>query len=328
MIQSARKFEICFLLVAGCIYTAALLSFARSGSGSDPLSLGFAVDLALTVPLLAYLLTVRHAGWPLLSLPALALLGLVTVLLFGPAGLPLPFRSPEALLIALECGLVGFIAVRAHHAWRRSSDAATDALERLRLAAREVVPVEPVADALAHELAVVYYALFSWRSPASVPEEAQAFSYHRRSGYGGVVVAVLMLSVVEGAAVHLLLARWSVLAAWALTLLTIYGVLWFVADYRASVLRPVLLTPTLLRVRTGLRWSVQVARFDVAGVERSEPPGTEAVLRAVLLGQPTHWIRLRAPVVANGPYGFKRTVEWVALAVDDAEGFTAALEPA
>lgn len=186
MLQSARRTQLLFLLLAGSIYTAALLSFARSGFSADPLSLGFALDLALTVPLLAYVLPVRRADWPFLSLPALALLGLATVLLFGPAGLPLPFRSPDALLIGLECTLLGSVIIRAARAWRRTSDtAAADALERLRAASREVVPLARAADVLAHELALLYYALLSWRARASVPANTRAFSYHRHPATAG-----------------------------------------------------------------------------------------------------------------------------------------------
>lgn len=323
MFRSVRTPETFFLALTGSIYTAALLSFAHPRFGSDPLSVGFALDLVFTVPLLAYLLPVRRVGWPLLSLPVLALLGLATVVLLGPARLPFPLRSPETLLIALEAALLGSIGVRAARAWR--SAPTEDAVARLRSAARGVIPIGRAADVLAHELAVVYYALLSWRARASVPTDAHAFSYHRRCGYGGIVFALLVLSAAEGAAVHLLLAAWSEAAAWVLTLFTGYGALWLVADYRASLLRPVLLTSGMLRVRTGLRWSIEVPRSGIAGIQRTPPSGKAPVLRAVLFGSPTLWIQLREPTVAHGPYGFSRTVQWIALAPDVPESFTAAL---
>lgn len=126
---------------------------------------------------------------------------------------------------------------------------------------------------------------------------------------------------------HLLLARWSETAAWGLTLLTLYGALWLVADYRASLLRPVLLTSEVLWVRTGLRWSVQVPRAQIARVQRTRPPEAEPVLQAVLFGSPTLWVQLREPAVAHGLYGLTRTVRWVALAVDAPDLLTAALAP-
>lgn len=324
MVQSARRPEILFVVLAASIYMAALMSFAHSAS-TTPLSRAFALDLALTVPLLAYLLPVRRAGWPLYSLPVLALLGAGTVLLFGPAGISALFGSPEVLLIGLECTLLGSVVIRAARAWRRSS-ATADPLERLRNAAREVVPLARAADMVAQELAVIHYAILSWRAPTSVPVGARAFSYHRRSGYGGLVFALLVLSVGEGAAVHLLLAGWSEIAAWGATLLTLYGALWLVADYRASVLRPVLLTPELLRVRTGLRWSVEVPRSQLARVQRTRPAAMDPVLEAVLVGSPTLWIELRDPVVAQGPFGVTRVVRWIALAVDAPDQLTTALE--
>jgi hypothetical protein len=100
--------------------------------------------------------------------------------------------------------------------------------------------VERAADVLASELAAIHCALFSWRSRAHLPGDARAFSSHKRSGHGGLVFALLVLTAVEALAIHVLPTRWSPVLAWIITALSLYGALWLLADYRASILRPVL----------------------------------------------------------------------------------------
>jgi hypothetical protein len=83
-------------LAAG-IYTAALLNFRRGGEIASPLDLALALDLVLTVPLLAYLLPVRRAGWPNIVVPVRA---------SGPYGF-----GREARWIALGVDEAGELAV-------------------------------------------------------------------------------------------------------------------------------------------------------------------------------------------------------------------------
>jgi hypothetical protein len=347
MLQSVRNPQLLFLALAGGIYTAALLTFARGSELASPLDLGLALDLAITVPLLAYLLPVRRAGWPYLVVPVLMLAGVATVRKLAPAGLPLPEFAFVAVMLGLACAvLVGGVA-RVARVWRGGAggargvagangvdleaSAAPDPLERLQLAAREVVPVALVADLIAHELAMIYYALLAWRAAPAAPRGARAFSYHRRAGYGAVVFAIVLLCVAEGAAVHLLVSLWSPAVAWVLTILTLYGALWFVADYRASVLRPVLVTADALVVRTGVRWTAVVPRARIVAVHLARPDTRQRVdgrvLHATLVGTPSLWIELSEPVRASGPYGVAREARWLALGVDEAAELAISLSP-
>jgi hypothetical protein len=199
-------------------------------------------------------------------------------------------------------------------------------LERLRKVAREIVPARAVAEAIGFEMAVFYYSLFAWRRRPQSPPASRAFSYHRTSGYGALGFAFLIVTLAEAIPVHLLVTRWSPRGAWLLTALAAYGLLWFLADYRATRLRPILLEEETLHIRTGLRWTLSIPRGHIVAIHK-KPPRSEPFLRAALPATTPMWIELTEPVTAQGPYGKEKRARWISVAVDEAAAFREALAP-
>jgi hypothetical protein len=225
----------------------------------------------------------------------------------------------EVLVAPAEIGLLTWISVKTWRAVRRQGGSG-DTLERLRSVAGEVLPVRRVAEIVAFELAVLYYALLSWRRKVQEPPRmVEAFTYHRKSGYGAIVFAILVMMAAEGIPVHILVLRWSPVAAWILTILTAYGMVWFIGDWRAARLRPILLDADEIRLRVGLRWTVTIPREQIAAIHRKRPSNSEPYLRASLPGTTPLWIELTEPVTAKGPYGIQKTARWISLNVDDPE---------
>ena len=131
----------------------------------------------------------------------------------------------------------------------------------------------------------------------------------------------------EGFAVHLLLSVWNVLVAWVFTLSSVYGALWLIADFRATVLRPVLVSDESILIRGGIRYTVEVSRLQISSISRSQPEFSQEVLSLKLIGPPTHWIIFSEPVNVHGPYGTTRRVRAVSIEPDDPQGFEEAFVP-
>lgn len=151
-----------------------------------------------------------------------------------------------------------------------------------------------------------------------------------RAGYGAVLGALTLVIAAESAAVHLLVGLWSATAAWILTGLSVWALVWLVGDFRAFGARPIRIGPARMGLRFGLRWEAVVPLADVAGVERvrGAGPGTtpgEGVLVAAVLGRPNVLLRLSRPVEVTGLYGIRRTVRELRLRVDDPDGLVDAL---
>lgn len=314
-----RALVLPFGLLGLCVYAFAILLAGRLAGLDRPAAVaaGLTLDLTVTVPLAFYLLVARRRSWPVVSVVPLAVLGALVAGAILPAERQQTLRVLEALAIPLELGVVAWIGWRAAGAWRSArSEPFADPCERLRRASREVVGLERVAEVLATELAVLYYGLAAWRAPVHAPAGRRAVSQHVRSSHGAILLAVLLLLAVEGLALHVLIARWSGLAAWLATLASLYTALWLVADYRATVLRPLLLDDESLWLRAGLRWSVRVPRAEVTAVTRRRPEGERGVA-LTFLAAPTVWLTLAHPVTLRGPYGLRRRTRVLGLAPDE-----------
>lgn len=331
MVHARRAYLplITFTFVVLGIY-AADLSIARmrmSLERPDLVTFGVLIDLVVVVPVAWYLLAVRWGGWRTLSLAPVVLASIAGAALAMPQDRALLGQFLKTLAIPYEIGLVTWIALRVWKSSRRSRTT-DDMAERLQEVAREVFPARRVADMLAFEIAVLYYSLFSWRARPREAADGEAFTYHRKSGYGALLFALALVTAAEVAPVHLLLSRWSAVAAWIVTALSLYGMLWFVADWRAARLRPILLDVDTLWVRIGLRWSVRIPRERIVALHHKLPSGAGPALRASLPGATPLWIELDEAAGIMGPYGIERRARWIGVAADEAEGFKAALRNA
>lgn len=317
-----------FVLLAAAVYCAEILLVGPRLLPDRPeLGAGaITFDLVVAVPLLFYLLVVRAA-----RAPAITLVPVVLGSLFG-ASLVLPEEHQRYLDLAgrlavpLELLLLGYVAVRIYRGRSAPVEGRGGLLERLRATLRQVLPSRLAADAVAHEAALLGYALLAWRARPDVCEGELGFSVHRGNGYGGTLAAAGFMTIVETVVVHLLVERWSATAAWVLTALSLYGLVWLLGHFQAVRLRPVLLAPDALYVRIGLLWSARVPYGDIAALERAgagararHAPG---YLHAVTLGPARLLVELCEPADVDGLYGYvKRDVHRIGLAVDDAERF-------
>jgi hypothetical protein len=232
--------------------------------------------------------------------------------------------------LPFELGVVGFIAAKVARTARRhaASGVELDIPERIRLALGGSSMQSRVADIVAMETAIFYYAIASWRRQAFVPRGAQGFSYHAKNGYLGILYTVVRMALVEAIALDFVIRVKSPTAANIFLALDLFTALWVLGLARGVKLRPILVTRDEIHVRNGLQWRLDIARSNIAHVEfgkvRVLPKRAPEHLRAAP-GRPNVLIELRAPQRAYGPYGFTRMVRHVSLALDDVASFEQAI---
>lgn len=245
-------------------------------------------------------------------------------------------REVQGVVRGLRVGwvvaAVVILAVTATRAMRRyraeagtrSGSGPDDVVAALRKSLRDSLPFPAVADAVAHELAVLYYAMVPWARRADGGAGSMAFSYHRESGLQALLVAAVAISVIETLAVHLLMRKAYPVAATALLILSVYGIVWLVGFLRALRLRPVLLTERDLHIRLGLLWDVQVPYGEIEGILSGRGVAAERspdILRAAI-GTPRVVIGLRRAFSVSKPYGLgKREVRRIGFSVDERKRF-------
>ena len=227
----------------------------------------------------------------------------------------------HAVVVAMALtglAFMGWSAVRATRTFRDTRS--------LGDAAREVLPARLVRFA-AFELGMMRLALLGWRQAPNVPRGAIAFAGHRIEGQ--MIAMMLVLQVLEIGVVHLLVSRWSALAAFILLALSLWGIVFTLALINGLRVYPVLLSEDGLRVRNGPLVDETVSLSAIEAIEPSishEECKRRDVLRATMLTHPNVVLRLDPPLRRSDLLGRVREIERVAFRLDDPAPFIAALK--
>lgn len=325
-------------LLAAAVYATALVIVASPLLARAPrlLSGAVAADLLVTVPLLYWFRVVRRTRVPAITIVPLIAIGAATAYLILPeryhgwlavAALALP-----ALPALGEAAVLATAVVRTRGMIRRMRAAprAVDPFDPFRAALQATVGSRIVAHAIATEVALVWYALLSWRSSPRVGSGELAFTNDRRTGAAGLLFGLGVASLMEIPITHVLIAHENPPLAWGLSIAGGYSLLWMLGFARALRLHPVTLGADSMRVRVGLIWDVTIPYGAIQAVDDAprRPMDRNACgyLYAAFAGTPQTLLTLAEPVDAHGIYGQrKRGVRRIGIYVDEPAAFRDAL---
>ncbi len=146
-------------------------------------------------------------------------------------------------------------------------------------------------------------------------------------------MALGLATLAEVAAVHLLLSRWSVTAAWVATVAGLASLTWIMRDYRSVRGTPHRVLADQVEIRRGLLWRADIPMEKIRAVrvptssERSDASGAVDLL-LWLPAAPWVLLEMDAPITVRGLAGIKRQVRRLGVSVDDPPGFAAAVTEA
>ncbi len=290
----------------------------QTNSQTTVLASALTLDLTVTFPGLVYLFLVRTRRLPWIAIVPSVVLGYFAATLAIPDAHHDLLENLRLLVIPVELTVVTYLLIRARRIFLAIPEGSGDFVTRFRSATADMLGSRVAAGIFATEIGILYHA-FKWRTPPVA--NATCYTVHRKSGYGSVLFGLFIALLVEAIALHFLISQWSHTAAWILTGLTGYAVVWFVGDYRAFRARPILITPTDLRVRVGLRWEIRVDMDNLREirVHLSQKEKSSDALSAVVLGKANVCLKLVRPVEAVGMYGIRKSTSEIWLQVDDAD---------
>ncbi|HZX95689.1 MAG TPA: hypothetical protein VFE90_14295, partial [Myxococcales bacterium] len=198
---AARPQAVFLLLVAGVI-AAESAALASRGMATHPQAIRAAVmfDLCVVPAGLWWLLVVRRGLSRPRTVARVAVLSVaLCALLFG--------REVRLLAAPLELGLIWLAVSSVRRAVKARS--ASDAATALRTGLADALGDSGVARAVAAELSILWYALFSWGREAT----AGGFTAYKRAGWIAIYSAVALACVGEAIPLHFLVRRWGPVAA-------------------------------------------------------------------------------------------------------------------
>lgn len=287
-----------FALIAVGVVAASVAVVTSASYAASPgvLSAAVAADLVLVIPAVYWLLVLRRGAARWSSALPLVAVCLVVAHLVIPAGQWGVLAWLRFVVAPAELALVGYVIWRVATLMRRGHESG-DLVEALRETLARPLGDGVVARFVAMELAIVAYAL-GVAPRVRGDDGSRVFRVTRPTALTATLCALLVL---ETALVHVFVARWSGVAAWTLTGLGVYSLVWIAGLHRAIGALPVVVSEEDVMVRAGLGTSVRVSYGQIEGVSR---PDWRTVERP-----PEGWLNASAPATPNMAISFTRPLE-------------------
>lgn len=325
-----RKLPPSLALVVLAAYLSAVALVHTSAFTREPGALSFvvAVELVVLIPIAYWLLVVRRGH----ARRRTTLLAVVCSVLGARLVLPAAHRSfvtgARFVTLTLELAITAYAIWAVQRALRRThvDGSEGDVVDLLQHTLATSFGRRAWIRAVAMEIATFYYA-FGGRGDHP-PRGAVMFSVDASSA-GTMAAGFGLVIVIETVVMHLLLMRWSLVAAVALTGFSLYSVLWLVGDYRATRHRPVVLDGRRLILRAGLRCHVVVGIEQLASVRllswRDVPERAAGYLNTTRPGHPNVMIELRDPIKVTTVLGLQRPAQRIGLRLVEPQRFRDAI---
>lgn len=323
----ARKFSrVIFLALCLPLYAYGVISAQCIPSHIEGIILP--LDFMISIPLGFYLLVVRPRKLTLLSVIPVIWLGyaLSALALGSPEAGILPYLLSALLPVELAIAIreIRKLAKVYQSAKARSADPMVWFKDTMLYLVRKDVP----ANMTAAELSVWYYALLSWRGKPYVLPGEKAFSYHNAGGYLSMMLGLALAFPVEIVGVHILVSQWSITAAFVVTALSIYAVVWLLGDVRARIMRPVTIGADHVRLECGIQMHATIPFADIERICFSENDIRDLAksdkLNYGTFYQANIWIVSKRPIAVRTMLGTKQ-VHAIGVSLDDPRAFTDAI---
>lgn len=320
-----RSFAGPMLVLAIMLIALGVVSSTAFQTNPTELALAITVDLTLISPLL-YFLLVRKSNVPTITVIPVFILGMIVTGLILPGQHHTTLNFIQTWILPLvELTAVSIITwkfLQLRKTFRQQSSQNMDFFDAMKEAAGQVLPSK-VSILLATEISTFYYGLINWKKRTLAPLE---FSYHQKSGGVAILYAVLLIALVETIVLHLLIQGWSNIAAWVLTIISVYTAFQILGIVRSLSKRPTKLANGSLLLRYGILSEVMIPLDEIETIELStkSKEWNQEVRKLSPLGDlESHNVILSVgePMKISGLYGMKRSFKELAFYVDEPESF-------
>jgi len=315
------------LLAVGGPYLLNHIALARHNSVAN----GLLADMLITFPAVYYFCIIRPFKlrvWSLL---------LVLTCSCSVAYFILPFQQQQYILqvrkisASAEIGVVlyAFSKIKLINAQYRGLQVhIPDTPYHIQQSITLILGKTLAIKVLACELTVLRFGLLCWRRVAALPNGARRFSTYRDCGYVALFGVIIFVMLVEVFAVHLLLMHYSALAAYIVSALSAYGMLFLVADLSALLKCDTVVFDNNLLLRTGMRWRILTSPVNICTITKlnsSFEPNESCFEGAIIKSSANLHIRFKQPVTVNRLYRSPVLVTELTMSIDNPDAFIAAL---
>ncbi|MEX2484763.1 MAG: hypothetical protein WED10_09390 [Brumimicrobium sp.] len=315
-------FGIPLLIIGIMVFIAKTTLFSAN---PNSLSFGVTFDLLLTASLV-YFLLIRKTTIPKITVVPFLIAGIIICSLILPTENQYYLNLFKTwVLPVVEITVLSFIIFNVRKGIKRYKLHKTESYDfftTLKRTCYEILP-RGVVIPFVTEIAVFFYGFVYWKKRKLKDNE---FTYHKDSGTIALLISLIFIVAIETVTVHILLAKWSVVAAWILTYLSIYSGIQLFGFVKSMLKRPISIENNKLFLRYGImtETTIDIANIDKVEVSSKEIELNSETRKLSFLGElESHnvIIRLKKENTLIGLYGVKRKYKNLALHVDKQNEF-------
>ena len=316
-----QKYLILFgipIMIIGMLIILAKSSLFKANPNA--LSIGITVDLLITVPVI-YLILVRKTNIPRATFVPFVIAGMII------CSLILPVQNQYYLDLfktwvfpIIEVSILLYIIYNLSKAikqYKLKKNKTIDFYTALKSTCYDILPKGLVIPVVT-EIAVFYYGFIYWKRKKLNENE---YSYHKDSGTVTLLIAIILIVAIETLVLHILIEKWSTIAAWILTFLSIYSGIQLFGFLKSMYKRPISIENDKLFIRYGI---MNEAIIDIKNIENIEVSTKTIELnkntrKLSFLGElESHnvIIKLKVESTFTGLYGIKKQYKTLVLYVD------------
>ncbi|TSE10117.1 hypothetical protein [Aquimarina algiphila] len=294
------------------------------------LSFAITIDLLFTIPIL-YFLLIKKKNIPKTTIIPFFVIGmLITSYIIPKEHQSLLNWAKNWIFPFVELGVFMYLFYKVRKTIKRYNANAKlkpDFLSALKETSHEILP-KKIASLLTMELAVVYYGFIDWKKKRLAQHE---FSYHKKSGTISLLIALIVIITIETYVLHVLLLKWSPIAAWIATILSMYSGIQLFGFLKSLMKRPIAIEEDKLHLRYGI---LSETIIDIANIDAIEITSKDMVFDTKTrklspfgeLEAHNMVIRLKKENTLTGLYGIQKTFTTIAFFIDNKEEFKGELE--
>ncbi|GAA4821082.1 hypothetical protein [Algivirga pacifica] len=324
-----NKLPLHFIIPLTLLLVSAGLAYSSLMLTHPTMAIGVTYDLTLTVPLL-YLFLIRKKSISKLSVMPFLIAGLVIGTLLIPVQQQGPLNLFKTYLFpVVELLVVAVVAYKVRKGIIHAKGNKTaDVYENIKQATIQITGSTKLGKVMAMEIGAFYYALLAWRSPE---KKSNTFTSYQKNGVTALLVILFIILLVETFALHLLIARWSTIVAWVLSILSIYTAVQLFAHLKALRMRHTEITSDVIILKLGLFGDMRIPLDAIEKIEttskRLEDEERSIEQFALLPGLESHNLILhfKTPQVVEKAYGIQKQCDILMLHIDQKEEFVKAV---
>lgn len=297
---------------------------------SSTLTFPVSADLLLTIPIV-YFLLIRKTNIPKTTVVPIMLIGLAI------GFFSLPEANQEYLqlfktwfLPVIEIGVASFVIYKVRKAvlfHKKQENKSLDFFTALKTTCAEILP-KPVVVPFATEISIFYYGFVYWKRRKLTENE---FSNHKESSSLALFFILIVIVAIEIVPIHILLAKWSEVAAWILTILSAYSGFQIFGFAKSLMKRPIAVESDRVLLRYGIMQEAEIPIESIKEIRLTskEFDKEENIARLSLLGEAEGHnllIETNTEQTLRGLFGIKKTFTKIALHVDKPADFKKYIE--